>query len=207
MFVTVFTLLALSISGIALRGGVPEELLWNGVRPQELLVALLVPVAALVAVLSKSRLASVASLGVVGYGLAWLFAIFGAPDLAATQIVIESLPVHLLVLALAPLPRHTTASWRRTLPADALLATAVGAVFTVLLLHATAEPHLPPISQWYAEHSEPQAHGRNIVNVILVDFRALDTLGEITVLATAAVGVWALLRLKSVSPARKEREE
>jgi multicomponent Na+:H+ antiporter subunit A len=52
------------------------------------------------------------------------------------------------------------------------------------------------VSRYYAEHSLPEAHGRNIVNVILVDFRGLDTLGEITVLAVAAVGVYALLKLR-----------
>ena len=66
---------------------------------------------------------------------------------------------------------------------------------TALVLVGTPENY-PPISGYFAEHSVTQGHGRNIVNVILVDFRGLDTLGEITVLAVAAVGVYALLKLR-----------
>jgi len=82
------------------------------------------------------------------------------------------------------------ARWR-----DAALAIAVGAVVTVLVLVGTPENY-PPISAYFVEHSVPRGHGRNVVNVILVDFRGLDTLGEITVLAVAGLGVYALLKLR-----------
>jgi multicomponent Na+:H+ antiporter subunit A len=67
---------------------------------------------------------------------------------------------------------------------------------TGLTLAAFSAVNDVPLSEFFAERSVPDAHGRNIVNVILVDFRALDTLGEITVLALAALGIYALLRLR-----------
>jgi multicomponent Na+:H+ antiporter subunit A len=67
----------------------------------------------------------------------------------------------------------------------------------VLAAEATVAQWGPPVSSYFLEHSLPDAHGANVVNVILVDFRALDTLGEITVLATAALGVWSLVRLRT----------
>jgi multicomponent Na+:H+ antiporter subunit A len=79
---------------------------------------------------------------------------------------------------------------------DAIIAGAFGTMMTVLVLVATAVPPDPTLQRYYAETSYPQAHGRNIVNVILVDFRALDTLGEATVLGVAAIGVFALLKLR-----------
>ena len=75
------------------------------------------------------------------------------------------------------------------------LALAAGALMTALVLVGTPE-NFPPTSAYFVENSVPQGHGRNVVNVILVDFRGLDTLGEITVLSVAAVGVYALLKLR-----------
>jgi multicomponent Na+:H+ antiporter subunit A len=197
VFMTVFVLLVLVTAGLVLRG--PPRALFGStvVRPHEMIAGLLAPAAAVLAVTMRSRLATVAALGVVGYSVAWLFAVFGAPDLAATQVVIESLTVILFVLAFSRLPTYTEASSLGRRVRDAILAGGAGMMMTVLLLHATNEPHPRSISQWYVEHSLPAAHGRNVVNVIIVDFRALDTLGEITVLSTAAVGVWTLLRLNA----------
>lgn len=151
---------------------------------------------ALVAVRSQTRLAAVAALGVVGYSVALVFILFGAPDLAMTQFAIETLTVILFVLVLYRLPRFTAFSrawdrWR-----DAAIALGTGATVTGLVLMAIQHPAQARVSDYYAEHSVALAHGRNIVNVILVDFRALDTLGEITVLAVAAIGIYALLKLR-----------
>ena len=78
---------------------------------------------------------------------------------------------------------------------DAVIALAAGTMVAVLTFSAAVNPTSSRLRDFYAEAAPTPAHGRNIVNVILVDFRALDTLGEITVLATAAVGVGALLRI------------
>jgi multicomponent Na+:H+ antiporter subunit A len=77
-----------------------------------------------------------------------------------------------------------------------VIAAAAGTLMTVLVLAATALPLDSGLREFYARNSRPLAHGRNVVNVILVDFRALDTLGEITVLGVAAIGVLALLKLR-----------
>jgi multicomponent Na+:H+ antiporter subunit A len=177
------------------RSGLPASLPWQS-RAEFLEVAVvgLILLAALAAVRSGSRLAAVAALGVVGYGVALLYVIFGAPDLAMTQLSIETLTVILLVLVLYHLPRFAAQSSRGARTRDTVVAVAVGGLMATLVWLAGAVQFQPPISPYFADKSVPEAHGRNVVNVILVDFRALDTLGEITVLALAGLGVYALLK-------------
>jgi multicomponent Na+:H+ antiporter subunit A len=160
------------------------------------LVAVLMILAAFTTVHSQSRLRSILSLGVVGYGMAMLFTFFGAPDLAMTQLVIETLTVILLALAFYHLPAFRHTSGIRTRSVDAVIAVAVGIAVTLLVLAALDVQTPTDVSDYYLEHSYKEAHGRNVVNVILVDFRALDTLGEITVLTIAALGAFALLKLR-----------
>lgn len=167
----------------------------------EALLAGLTLVAAAVAVRARTWLLAVGALGVVGYCVAGIFVLFGAPDLAMTQFVVETLTVILFVLAFARLPDFRRLSSNRTRLHDALVAIVAGATITTLLLFAITVRSDHPVSDFYAAHSVTDAHGRNIVNVILVDFRALDTLGEITVLSIAAIGVYSLLKL------RVERED
>jgi multicomponent Na+:H+ antiporter subunit A len=157
--------------------------------------------AAMSAAASRSRLGSVAAMGVVGFGVALVFLFFGAPDLALTQAIVETLTVVVFLLALLHLPRYDD-STRRPRGRDLALALGVGGLMTSLVLLATQHQLYPSISGYFLERSVPEAHGRNVVNVILVDFRALDTLGEITVLAVAAVGVSSLLKLRPGGPAR-----
>jgi multicomponent Na+:H+ antiporter subunit A len=132
----------------------------------------------------------------VGYGVALVFVFFGAPDLAMTQFMIETLTVMLFVLVFYHLPRFALLSERLVLARDAILALALGSLITIIVLIGSGIQLYPKISSYFVENSLPRGHGRNIVNVILVDFRAFDTLGEITVLAVAAIGVYALLKLK-----------
>jgi multicomponent Na+:H+ antiporter subunit A len=162
----------------------------------EAALLLLILASAVAAARSPSRLGAVASLGIVGYGVALLYVIYGAPDLAMTQFVIETLTVILFLFAFRGLPAAAFGArgmgWLR----DVTVAGAAGLLMAVLVVAATAVPHEAPISGYFVERSVPDAHGRNVVNVILVDFRALDTLGEIGVLALAGTGVFALLRLR-----------
>jgi multicomponent Na+:H+ antiporter subunit A len=202
----VITLIVASFGllGVALARAIPLYELpdSSSVRIYEVIVAGLIVVSALLTIVLSSRLAAVASLGVVGYAVAVVYVIYGAPDLAMTQFVIETLTVILLVLVLYHLPRFQS---RSTVPArvrDAALAIMAGGVISVLLLFAINVRTHGAVSDYYVENALPGGHGRNIVNVILVDFRALDTLGEITVLGIAGVGVYALLKLRS--PAREE---
>ncbi len=179
--------------------GAPDAL--RSVRPVEAVLALLVAAGAAGTVAAGSRLAAVVALGVTGYGIALLFLVFGAPDLAMTQFAIETLSVLLFVAVLRRLPRLKSRSTARSRVADGLLATATGALMAGFVLAVHAEPLRSRLSPFFTEASLPLAKGRNVVNVILVDFRGLDTLGEITVLAVAAIGVFALVKLRLSSGA------
>lgn len=166
------------------------------VRLYEWMLALAILIGAAVMVQARSRLEAIAGLGVVGYGVALIFLIYSGPDLAMTQFAVETLSVILFVLVLYRLPRFARLSPTRVRLRDATVALAGGSLMTVIVLATTATPMQPQLARFFAENSATAAYGRNIVNVILVDFRGFDTFGEITVLATAAIGVYALLVLR-----------
>jgi multicomponent Na+:H+ antiporter subunit A len=160
------------------------------------LVVLLILASVLAAVRSPSRLSAITALGVAGYGIGLIFLLQGAPDLAITQFVVETLVVVLFVFAFYRLPRFTRISATRARLRDLAFAAAMGTTMSLLTLTAAGVSLHPAISDYFGQWAYRKAHGRNIVNVILVDFRALDTFGEITVIAVAAVGVYALVRLR-----------
>ncbi|QDV44506.1 Na(+)/H(+) antiporter subunit A [Stieleria neptunia] len=166
-------------------------------RVHEILLTGLILLASVVAVRARTWLLAVGAMGVVGYSVAGIFVLFGAPDLAMTQFVIETLTVVLFVLAFCRLPDFRRLSSVQTRVRDAVIAVVAGGTITALLLFAMTVRSDHPISDYYSAHSVADAHGRNLVNVILVDFRALDTLGEITVLSIAAIGVYSLLKLRA----------
>jgi multicomponent Na+:H+ antiporter subunit A len=167
---------------------------WSGTTIHEVTVAVVMLLATLAAVVSNSRLATIAALGAIGYGLSLLFVFYGAPDLAMTQLAVETLTVIILALTLYHLPRFSRLSITANRTRDALVSLAVGGLVFLLALTALTVPMQSRLTPFFAENSVTLAKGRNIVNVILVDFRALDTLGEITVLAVAAIGIYALLK-------------
>ena len=154
--------------------------------------------ATLYSTLSRSRLATIIALGVTGYGISLIFLYYSAIDLAITQILAETLIVAMFVLVLQRLPRFARLSSRLTRIRDLGIALVFGSVMTVVALRAIRVEISPPISDFYIRNSYPEAFGKNVVNVILVDFRALDTLGEVTVLTVAALGVSFLLGLRTV---------
>ena len=177
-------------------------------------VALFIIAAAVLAIRSRNRLQSVMFVGVTGYGLALLFHLHGAPDLALTQILVETFSLVLFVLVLRTLPadfrrrvhsrrRH----WRRYL--RMALAGGLGAAVSVITVVAANARQEAPISRAIPEAAYEFGHGRNVVNVILVDVRAWDTLGEITVLVAAATGIASLvfLRTQEVERTWTRREE
>jgi multicomponent Na+:H+ antiporter subunit A len=132
------------------------------------------------------------AIGLVGYGSAILFLFAGAPDVAFTQFMVETV---LVVVAAAVLSRYGKPS-RHSEPRllNAAIALAVGIGTFVLLAHMFSLPIDRSLAEWFAANSLSEAHGRNVVNVILVDFRALDTFGEIAVVAFSALAAWPLLR-------------
>ncbi len=143
-----------------------------------------------------SRLTMVIGAGVVGFGLALIYLMHGAADLAMTQVLVETLTVILVVLVLIHVPKLKELRSATSKVRDGVIAVAAGAMMTLLILAVTAVPFDAFISEYYAETSYPLAHGRNIVNVILVDFRALDTMGEVVVVAIAGLAVYALIKMK-----------
>lgn len=174
---------------------------WNftlDVNFYEVLVVVVMLAAAFYASTTVSRLGSVASAGVVGFTVAVIYILFSAPDLGITQLLIETLTVILLVLVLYRLPEFVNFSSRSSRIRDFCIAILVGGLMTMLLL-AVNDVQLyaeDPISHYHIVKSYPEAYGRNIVNVILVDYRTLDTLGEIFVLALAAMGVYAMVKFR-----------
>lgn len=170
----------------------------TAVSLHELFVLAVIIAGAIAATFARSPMAAVLSLGVVGYGIATMFLVFGAPDLAMTQFSVETLTVLLYVLVFRRFPTLGATSPRLARYRDALIAIGLGTLITGLVLSVATTETAPRLREYFAEYGPTLGHGRNIVNVILVDFRAFDTLGEVTVLATAAIGVRALLRLSIV---------
>jgi multicomponent Na+:H+ antiporter subunit A len=168
---------------------------WTPVYAPEAAVIALVAVAALSAARARSTMAAVLLLGAVGYGMALVYVIFGAPDLAMTQFAIETLTVVIFVLVFRHLRGFGDLSSRLVKARDALVATVVGALIAALVFFIGTSGTTSRLAGYFAETAPTLGHGLNVVNVILVDFRGFDTLGEITVLATVAIGVRALLRI------------
>jgi multicomponent Na+:H+ antiporter subunit A len=196
VLVIILTTLALVGYTLVYKGGFHFSLEIGAVRSFELVVAILMLAAAFVTVWVPSRIGAIVAMGVIGYGLALIFVDFGAPDLAMTQFLIETMTVILFVWVIYRLPKLKEEFARVHRLRNALVAVASGLLMSILVLVALSVREGSRLSGFFAENSYILAHGRNIVNVIIVDFRALDTLGEITVLALAGVGVYTLLKLK-----------
>jgi multicomponent Na+:H+ antiporter subunit A len=171
----------------------PQPRRWTPVHFHEGALAALIVAGAVSAAFARSNMAAVLSIGVVGYGVAVMHAVLGAPDLAMTQFAVETLTVVIFVLVFSQLRGFGDLSSRLVKTRDALVAVAAGALVTTLVLFVGASGTTSRLSAYFADSAPRLAHGYNVVNVILVDFRGFDTLGEITVLVTVAVGVRALL--------------
>ncbi len=161
-------------------------------------IVAVVMVAAVGAAVTRRRIAAALMLGAVGFGMAAFYVVQGAPDLALTQFAIETLATVLFVLVLRFLPREfvderAAIRWPIRLVVSGL--TFVGIfVFALVAAQARDDVTQAPVSAEMLERAVPDGKGSNVVNVILVDFRGFDTLGEITVLAVAALGLVALAR-------------
>jgi len=207
MAVTFTTFVALVGATYVLRGAFTAgvSLSTESVHPIQWTVLALICAGSLLVVWTHSRMTAVAAMGVVGIGVALIFIMFSAPDVAITQLLVEVLVVvlvSLVMLRLPYLPRRSRASWR---PGHALIAAGTGLVTTFLMISVLAGDFDRRLTTYFEATSYPEAHGRNIVNVILVDFRTLDTFGEIAVVVMAAIAAFALLR--GAAPAKRDTEE
>ncbi len=167
----------------------------TSITAHDVLVVVIIIAGALAAAVARSTMSAVLALGAVGYGVAVMFLSFGAPDLAMTQFSVETLTVLIYVLVFRHFRELGELSPRLVRARDTLVAVGIGTFIGGLLMSVATTETAPRLREYFAEFGPTLGHGRNIVNVILVDFRAFDTLGEITVLATAAIGVRGLLRL------------
>ncbi|MBN7284661.1 DUF4040 domain-containing protein [Vibrio cholerae] len=168
----------------------------------EVAIALALIASALLCVLSTSRLLSVLALGMAGFMTTLVFMIYSAPDVAKTLLLVETLMVVFVVLLMRHMPYLSTVARhsvpRRTL--NAVIASVIGASVTLILINITAHPIDTTLSDYFAQQSVPGGHGRNIVNVILVDFRAFDTLGEVIVVVMASLVAISLLPKRTEQP-------
>ncbi|APJ12357.1 Na+/H+ antiporter subunit A [Bacillus safensis] len=164
----------------------------------EVILSLVMVAATIATVFASSRLTAIIALGVMGYTLSLFFVIFRAPDLALTQLIIETISVALFLLCFYHLPKLSLKQkTRRFKMTNFIISLGVGVVVTCLAFASTSQQSLDTISTYFIENSYKLAGGDNIVNVILVDFRGFDTLFEITVLAIAALGIYGLLKTQA----------
>ncbi len=201
----IFLVFVVAVAGVMLVAGI-EPVPSNLLADFDFLVAgfaSLLIIGAVAGCIAPGRLSAITILGIEGSLLALFFIFFGAPDLALTQLMIEVITFALFVLAFHFLPEaFNTQRNRGRRVFDTGIAITCGATITILIL-ATGSNHISPsISDWYLDNSVDIAHGTNVVNVILVDFRGMDTMIEITVLAIAAIGTIALLRLRPADQPR-----
>lgn len=197
LIVIFLTMICLVGYPLVTRVGVPVLHDFGKIHWLDVAIAVLILLSSIAAVTAKNRLLAIITLGLAGLGVTMFYVIYAAPDLAMTQIAIEALSVVLFVLVFRRLPDFRSFSSRAAKARDIVIACAGGAMMGALVLMATSFPAEHGVSRELAERSYPEAHGRNVVNVILVDFRALDTMGEITVLGLAALGVYSLLKFRN----------
>ncbi|MDR7518842.1 MAG: proton-conducting transporter membrane subunit [Armatimonadota bacterium] len=180
----------LIVAGLA-RTGIAAPL-W----PQDLqlgpALAVLVAIGAAVAAARLPMLvASILALGVAGYTVGLIYLLLSAPDIAMTQVVIETVSLVLFLVAITALGRSDAGHPPRRPGLDGLTAVAAGAVSAAMAAMVASPSALPRVSEAFFAHAA-EAGGRNVVNLVIVDFRGWDTMGEITVLGIAAVGIMAL---------------
>ncbi|MFV2111403.1 Na+/H+ antiporter subunit A [Micromonospora sp. LOL_025] len=226
-----FDRLAIEVTGATQRGSLPQYLgvillvltvvpggamlatrpwqdriaLWDS--PLQVLVVAIVTVAAVLAVGARRRLTAMLLVGMTGYGTAMLFVVYGAPDLALTQFLVETATIAVFVLVLRRLPERFSARPRRRRWVRRAIGLAVGVVVGGLALTAASARRAPTISDAFPDLAVTEGYGRNVVNVTLVDIRAWDTMGELSVLVVAATGVASLVFQRSRTGPRPRRPE
>ena len=197
----VYVTATFAVVGVALIAGalMDDPAVWNAIElerlePWEVGSLALLVVGAILAIAGRRRLTALAGLATIGVGTTLVFLMHGAVDVAVTQFMVEALIV-VLVAAVIPkiAPFESVRSSQNAKLVRGCVAAIVGVGVTLALLRL-APPVDRTITAYYEATSVPEAFGRNIVNVILVDFRALDTLGEVAVVVVAALAAFALLR-------------
>ncbi len=204
MFATFAVFAVTVLLTLITRGAGGVNLNLAGLGLMEWGISLLIAAGTVLVLLTSSRITALVGLGTVGIGVALIFIAYSAPDVAITQLLVELLVVVLLALALLKMPYLDKGNVQKHSFPNAVLAIAVGALTTWVLLLVVDQPFDRRLTEFFEAASWTQAFGRNIVNVILVDFRTLDTFGEIAVVLIAALGAFALL--KGFRAAKEDKE-
>lgn len=144
---------------------------------------------------ARSRLTMLVSLSMIGFGIALIYLLFNAPDVSMTQFLVETLTLVIFMLILHRLPTHTLMTNEKRRVIHIVIALLFGTMITLILFSIQGIDMVSHFKEYYVSNSLSKGKGGNVVNVILVDFRAFDTLGEISVLCVTALGIVALNKL------------
>ncbi len=173
----------------------------------EIAIMIVAVVSAVFVLFSKTRLTSIVSVGALGFLVAFFFVLFRAPDLALTQLVVETVTTALFLLCFYHLPQLRKEKSRIPFKlTNAIISIGAGAVVTIVALSVNGNRLFDSISSYY-ENAYELAGAKNIVNSILVDFRGIDTMLEILVLSIAGLGVYSLIKLRLAKEGSDERAE
>ena len=195
-----FLMIAVALIGpMAWYGEWPSMPVWPAdAQFHELVVIAIVPIGLMAVILARDRLTAIVSLGVQGFAVALIFMLFGAPDLSFTQFMVETLAVVILALVMTRLKLvasdHRPAGRKAV---DFAVSVACGGGFMLYLLAVTQQPFNTALSDFFSAYSKVVAHGANVVNVIIVDFRGTDTLGEIAVVLVTGLAILSLIRIRT----------
>ena len=194
-----FVVTAISvIATLVVKDGIAVPRIGTDAMGLHATLPVLLILATLAVVRSGTFTAGIVAAGMTGFGIALTFLFNGAPDLAFTQFSVEALAIVLLLAVIGRMPFHEVDSRGNTQRRwDAVVASAFGIAAAAVLMSVVAGPFDSRISDYFRYASVAEAQGRNLVNVIIVDFRALDTLGEITVLALAALAASSIIAGRS----------
>ncbi|MHA2789887.1 Na+/H+ antiporter subunit A [Corynebacterium sp. S7] len=165
--------------------------LWDS--PWQAIAAIIIIFMAFAATQMENRLSGVITVGMTGYSIAFIFALHGAPDLALTQVLVETIIMVVFMLVLRKMPTNVEPRQHQDNRLRAWLSVAVGLSVTIVAMFAISARQERPISDLMPDLAYEIGHGANTVNVLLVDLRAWDTFGEISVLVIAATGVASLI--------------
>lgn len=198
-FLTIFSIVTMFRTGLNLS---LTDLAPIGIQEVILVVVILVSLG--IIMITKSRMVSIIMLGAVGFSMALFFVFFRAPDLALTQLAIETVTTTLFLVCFYHLPKVSKLPETRQFKlTNFFVAVMVGAVSILIGLSAYSHRIFESISEYHIEHVYDLAAGKNMVNVILVDFRGYDTVFETVVFAIAGIGIYILMRMTNL---RKDDE-
>lgn len=183
---------------MTIYGEWPEMPLWpRGLMFHEVMIFTMAIIGLFTVAFAKGRLTAIVSLGIQGFAVALIFMLYGAPDLSFTQFMVETLSVVILALVMTRLnlrPTDHRPAMHRIM--DASIGAACGLGFGAMLLKSTQVPFNNMLTDFFNAYSKVIAHGHNVVNVIIVDFRGTDTMGEIAVVVVTGLAILALIRIR-----------